>query len=58
MNVVNNVLNAFDNKLATVLLLLDLSAAFDTVDQDKLLSKLHLEIGIGGTAYNWFASFL
>ena len=58
MNVVNNVINAFDYKLATVLLLLDLSAAFDTVDQDKLLSILHLEIGIGGTAYNWFASLL
>ena len=47
VNVINNVLNAFDNKLATVLLLLDLSAAFDTVDQDKLLSILHLEIGTG-----------
>ena len=58
VNLVNNVLNAFDNKLATVLLLLDLSAAFDTVDQDKLLNILHHEIGIGGTAYKWFVSFL
>ena len=33
-------LSAFDNKCATVLLLLDLSAAFDTVDQNKLLCML------------------
>ena len=42
----------------TVLLLLDLSAAFDTVDQDKLLHMLYQDIGIGGTAYKWFVSFL
>jgi hypothetical protein len=34
VNVVDSLLSAFDQKLATVLLLLDLSAAFDTVDQD------------------------
>ena len=58
VNVVNSLLNAFDNKFATVLLLLDLSAAFDTVDQDKLLHMLHDEIGISGTVYKWFVSFL
>ena len=39
-------------------MLLDLSAAFDTVDQDKLLTILHDEIGINGIALKWFASFL
>ena len=56
--IVNNILLAFDNKLATTLLLLDLSAAFDTVDQNKLLSILHKDIGITGVAYQWFVSFL
>ena len=58
VNVVDKILNAFDKKLVTVLLLLDLSAAFDTVDQDKLLHMLYQDIGIGGTAYKWFVSFL
>ena len=56
--VVDNLLAAFDKKLATVLLLLDLSAAFDTVDQDKLLHILFSQIGITGIAYKWFDSFL
>ena len=58
LHVVNELLTAFDNKFATVLLLLDLSAAFDTVDQNKLLHILHHEIGITGTAHKWFVSFL
>ena len=37
VKVVDGLLTAFDKKKATVLLLLDLSAAFDTVDQNKLL---------------------
>ena len=56
--VLDKILLAFDNKLASSLLLLDLSAAFDTVDQDKLLSILFNEIGITGTAFEWFESFL
>ena len=58
LHVVNELLNAFDNKFATILLLLDLSAAFDTVDQDKLLHILYHEIGITGNAHKWFVSFL
>ena len=37
---------------------LDLSAAFDTVDQQKLLEILHDDIGIRGVALKWFESFL
>ena len=58
VNVVDDVLTAFDKKQATVLLLLDLSAAFDTVDQNKLLSIMRNEIGVSGTAYKWFESYL
>ena len=35
-----------------------MSAAFDTVDQDKLLQILYNYIGITGTAFKWFVSFL
>ena len=39
-------------------MLLDLSAAFDTVDHKKLLDILKVEIGITGTAWKWFQSYL
>ena len=58
VKVVDGLLTAFDKKHATVLLLLDLSAAFDTVDQKKLLKILRYEIGLSGTVYKWFESFI
>ena len=58
VKITNDILIASDKKSATVLLLLDLSAAFDTVNVDRLLDILSSEIGIGGTALKWFHSFL
>jgi len=38
--------------------LLDLTAAFDTVGQSIILSRLNHYVGIKGTAFQWFSSYL
>ena len=58
LNLTDEALRGFDNNMATVVIFLDLSAAFDTIDVDKLLEILEHEIGIGGTSLQWFRSFL
>ena len=58
LRIVNDVLLSLDNNMAIILLLIDLSAAFDTVDIDLLLHIMESEIGIRGKALDWFASFL
>ncbi|KAK3554592.1 hypothetical protein QTP70_027897, partial [Hemibagrus guttatus] len=55
--VTEKLLAARSAKLSSVLILLDLSAAFDTVSHKTLLSTLR-SLGICGTAWEWFASYL
>ena len=54
----NDILRAIDNGGCEILLLLDLSAAFDTVDHAILLSRLRDRFGVSGTALAWFQSYL
>ena len=58
LQIVDETLVGFDKNTATVLVLLDMSAAFDTVDLQKLLSILEHKMRIKGTALKWFQSFL
>lgn len=58
MRVTNDILTNMDNSKCTIVLLLDLSAAFDTVDHAVLLNLLWFELGFRGNVYNWFVEFL
>ena len=53
-----DILNAVDNKEVVCLVLLDLSAAFDTVDHQILLERLKNMFGLTGTVINWRTSYL
>ena len=58
LKVQNDLLRNLDDGKTTVLVLLDLSAAFDTLDHSGVISLLENWYGISGNALRWFASYL
>ncbi|KAK7909783.1 hypothetical protein WMY93_014467 [Mugilogobius chulae] len=58
VRVMNDVLMTSDQGSSSLLLLLDLSAAFDTVDHHTLLNRLQNEVGLSGTTLSWFQCYL
>ena len=58
LKVMNDILLNMNNQCVTLLILLDSSAAFDTVNHDTMLRRLEYSFGIQGKALSWFASYL
>ena len=59
LKVKTDLLSAIGNKEVTCLILLHLSAAFDTVNHTILLkNRLKYCFGVGGTALSWIGSYL
>jgi hypothetical protein len=54
----NDIMLSMGKGEMTMLVLLDLSAAFDTIDHSILIKRLYNNYGIDGTALNWFKSYL
>lgn len=57
LKVTNDIMIAADEGKCSVLVLLDLMSAFDTVDHSILLNWSNQLVGISGTALEWFSSY-
>ena len=54
LRVVNDLLQASDIGYVSILSLLDLSAAFDTIHHDIIIKRLHTTFGCSGMVLDWF----
>ena len=58
VRVMNDILMTMNTQEVTLLVMVDLSATFDTVNHNILLTRLNEELGICGLALEWFRSYL
>ena len=58
MKLTNDILWGMDNQQVTLIVILDLSTAFNTVDHQLLLRVLKHKFGITGTAMEWYKNYL
>ena len=56
--VCEDIKKALDKKNGTALVMIDLSAAFDTIDHHILLHRLRHRYGVSGAALKWIESYL
>jgi Reverse transcriptase (RNA-dependent DNA polymerase) len=54
----NDIFTAADNKSRTLLIQLDMSAAFDTIDSRTLITRLERSFGLSGTVLSWIRSYI
>ena len=58
LRVSNDIYLSTDSGDSVVLVLLDLSAAFDTIDHSLFLSRLETLVGLKANVLSWFQSYL
>ncbi len=58
IRVTNDLLLSSDRGCISLLVLMDLSTAFDTIDHKIILNRLENSVGISGSALAWFKSYL
>jgi len=58
LKVKDDITRAQDENHAAFLIMLDLSAAFDTIDHGILFQRFEHDFGIKGTALKWFKSYI
>ena len=58
IKVVNDLLTAVERKTPSVLLLIDISAEFDTIDHRRLRQQTKQLLGISGATLEWLRFFL
>lgn len=58
VRVLNDLLISADMGACSILVLLDITAAFDTISHAVLLERLSVYLGVSGTALKWFTSYL
>ena len=58
LKVLNDIMLGMDSKCVTLLVLLDLSAAFDTVSHEILINRLQNKVGLQGAVRNWLESYV
>lgn len=54
----NDILTSMDGQEITFLILIDLSAAFDTINHSLMIDILENDFGIAGVVKKWFESYL
>jgi len=58
IRLLSDIYSAMDKGQVTLLALLDVSAAFDSVDHDILMQRLEKSFGFGGQVLSWLESFI
>ena len=58
LRVQHDISSEHDKNHAMLIVMLDLSNAFDTIDHEHLLTLLHNEYGVRETALSWFRTYM
>ena len=58
VKLVDDLLWARDEQLITAVVILDLSAAFDTVDHDLLLEVMEKKLGVTDNTKQWYCNYI